>query len=185
MGNIRKLGSAKAVGRSLPRSKRCSCASLGHPIPRRQRPPFWSNGSPVHWREGQEFNPAACAAERLPLIEDFEVIIEGVISKHKLGKAPPFYFVWLFSPSRGYLTHILGADEPRDLAAAISNCPTAILRSPTTTLTRAGILCWLRMTSSSISLLEVGMTLSQLKYMTHGSKWKRRSMPGNGSKPSK
>ncbi len=87
----------------------------GPPYTQAQRPPFWSNGSPVHWREGQEFNPAPVPLSDYPLIEDFEVLLEGVISKHKLGKVMPYYMAWLFSPTRGYLTHILGADELRDL----------------------------------------------------------------------
>lgn len=83
----------------------------GSPYTQKQRLPFWSNGIPLRWQEGQEFNPAPVLLSDYPLIEDFEVLLEGVISKHKLGKEAPYYFVWLFSPSRGYLTHILGADE--------------------------------------------------------------------------
>lgn len=89
--------------------------SDGQTYTQEQRPPFWSNGLSVRWQEGQVFNPSPVSLTNYPLIEDFEVLIEGVISKHKLGKEAPFYFVWLFSPSRGYLTHILGADELRDL----------------------------------------------------------------------
>jgi len=88
-----------------------------------QRPPSWSNGAAVQWQAGEPFNPSPVPLSEYPLIEDFEILLEGVISKHRLGKAMPWYFVWLFSPSRGYLTHILGADELKDLCRSHFQIP--------------------------------------------------------------
>jgi hypothetical protein len=80
-----------------------------------QRPPFWENGTLLRWHEDQGFSTSPIAPPDYPLIDDFEIWLEGVISKHNLGKEMPFYMAWLFSPSRGYLTHILGANELEDL----------------------------------------------------------------------
>jgi hypothetical protein len=80
-----------------------------------QRPSFWSNGRSLHLDWEQAFKSPDLPLSDYPLIEDFEVMLEGVTSKHKLGKEEPSYFVWLFSPSRGYLTYILGADELEEL----------------------------------------------------------------------
>lgn len=85
------------------------------PYTQAQRPPFWENGTSLQWHQEQGFATSPVAPRDYPLIEDFEVLLEGVINKHKLGKERPYYFAWLFSPSRGYLTHILGADELADL----------------------------------------------------------------------
>src|ERR1051326_6051289 len=53
------------------------------PYTQEQRPPFWSNGSSVCWQEGQAFNPSPVPLSDYPLIDDFEVILEGVIRKHE------------------------------------------------------------------------------------------------------
>lgn len=41
------------------------------------------------------------------MIEDFEVILQGVIDKKRQQKEPHEYNVFFFSPSRGYLAHFL------------------------------------------------------------------------------
>ncbi len=51
-----------------------------------------------------------------PLIEDFEIHLEHSITKYINGKEyTSEVFVWLFSASRGYLTHFLNHDHAQDL----------------------------------------------------------------------
>jgi hypothetical protein len=100
------------------------------PYTQEQRPPFWSNGSAVYWQEGQAFDLSPVPLSEYPLIDDCEVILEGVIEKHKLGKEMPFYLAWLFSPSRGYLAHILGAFQHRDLCRPTFKLPHGDLQHP-------------------------------------------------------
>ncbi|HLV98891.1 MAG TPA: hypothetical protein VKT82_09465 [Ktedonobacterales bacterium] len=100
------------------------------PYTQDQRPPFWENGASLRWHEDQGFATSPVAPRDYPLIEDFEVLLEGVISKHRLGKAMPYYMAWLFSPSRGYLTYILGADELEDLCRPDFTLPPADFAHP-------------------------------------------------------
>lgn len=100
------------------------------------RPPFWHNDVPYNsvywltasgerWTPSESYDPDAPQADRLdhehmaldtfPLIEDFEIVLERMHIIYEKVETISDAFVWLYSPSRGYLTHMLLHNSQKDL----------------------------------------------------------------------
>ena len=92
------------------------------------RPPFWRNDISLNYKnfhithgqlpliastfpegtlEAYPLDTTQLPLHLFPLVEDFEIILEGSIATNRQGKDPFEYNVFFFSPSRGHLAHFL------------------------------------------------------------------------------
>ncbi len=78
---------------------------------KKNRPPFWENDIPMddeHFHDIKNVFLDPLPLHLFPLIEDFDILLERVISKYEDGEETDSdVFLWMFSPSRGYLAHFL------------------------------------------------------------------------------
>ena len=99
-----------------------------------ERPKWWKNSVPLHYThnhigyymlekevsdldetsrlkyfQDHALDPARLPLNDFPLLEDFEVSLEGMIAKHEINRVPiPYFFARLYSPSLGYLGSFSG-----------------------------------------------------------------------------
>ena len=80
-------------------------------------PPFWTNDTSLHGLfDGKRATlEGRLSLDAFPLMEDFEVVLEGFTRKHLLGKEPLSYHAKFFSPSYGYLAHFSRNDTLQEL----------------------------------------------------------------------
>lgn len=101
----------------------------GQLFPVQEQPKWWKNDVPLYYThdhiiyymleqqtshldekqrlkyiQDHALDPARLPFDDFPLVEDFEVSLEGVIAKHNINREPiPFFSARLYSPSLGYL----------------------------------------------------------------------------------
>ena len=100
-----------------------------------ERPPAWHNEAPLpvllyRWPYPLEEQLPLLPLDDFPLIEDFDVVLEGCTSKHEQeDHLPPRYYARFFSPSRGFLALLL-PDEPEDLCQPDFVIPSGDFNAP-------------------------------------------------------
>jgi hypothetical protein len=101
------------------------------------RPPFWHNNAPLDLEkylnviQANILDAEQLPLDAFPLIEDFEILLEQLTTRYASGKEfISDVFVWLFSPSRGYLAYIREHDSHKDLCRLDFTIPHGDFRTP-------------------------------------------------------
>lgn len=94
--------------------------------------PFWRNDAPLSVQFDRTRYPLEeqLPLDDFPLIEDFEVVMVGFTLKHRQeDHLPTYYSAKFFSPSRGFLAHLL-FDTPQDLCQPDFAIPSGTFSEP-------------------------------------------------------